>query len=179
MGKDKINIHNMTVISMFSALTVIGAFLSIPFSPVPISLQSLFVLLSGMVLGSKNGAISQLLYIFLGAIGLPVFSGFKGGLGILFGPTGGFLFGFVVSSYIVGKIIENYRKINILYYFITGLLGALIYYLIGIPQLSLITQIGIKESIMVGVMPFLIGDILKVLIASIIAVRIKFILELK
>jgi len=179
MNKNKMNIHQMIVVSFFAALTIIGAFLSIPFSPVPISLQTLFTLLSGMVLGSKNGAISQLLYIFLGAIGLPVFSGFRGGLGVLFGPTGGFLIGFVVAAYVVGKFTENSKKTNILFYFIAGLLGTFIIYLTGISYLSLITQIGIRESVMVGIIPFLFGDILKIIVASFIAFRLKFVVVIR
>jgi biotin transport system substrate-specific component len=108
-----------------------------------------------------------------------VFSGFKSGLGVLFGPTGGFLFGFVIAAYFVGKMIENNSKTNIINYFIAGLLGTLIIYFIGIFQLAIITQMGVMESIAVGVIPFLIGDILKVFIASFVAVRIKFILVFK
>lgn len=171
----QITIHQMILISLFVALTIVGAFISIPFTPVPISLQTLFTLLAGMVLGSKLGAISQLLYLFLGAIGLPVFSGFRGGLGVLFGPTGGYLIGFVIAAYTIGRFIENKKEINILYYLSVGLIGTLIIYLIGVLQLSLITQIGIRESILMGVIPFLIGDVLKIFIATFIAMRLKFV----
>jgi biotin transport system substrate-specific component len=174
----KITIRQMTLVSLFAALTAVGAFISIPIGIVPISLQNLFTFLSGMILGSKLGAFSQLIYILLGAVGLPVFSGFRGGLGILVGPTGGFLIGFVISAYIIGKLIEKLKEAGIWSYFTVGLLGAFIIYLTGIIQLLIITRIGIKEAVLVGVIPFLPGDCLKVIIASFLALRLKSVVSL-
>ena len=113
--------------------------------------------------------------MLLGVIGLPVFAGFKAGIGILFGPTGGFLFGFIISAYVIGKIIEVKKEKNIFYYFLAGIIGTVILYIIGVTQLSLITGIGIKKAIVVGMLPFLPGDILKVIAASFIAHKFKMI----
>jgi Uncharacterized conserved protein len=104
------NIRQMTLISLFAALTAVGGFISIPLYPVPLTLQTLFTLLAAMILGSVMGASSQIIYVLLGVIGLPVFAGFKAGIGILFGPTGGFLLGFIISAYIIGKIVELKKK---------------------------------------------------------------------
>ncbi|TFB08956.1 biotin transporter BioY [Candidatus Atribacteria bacterium MT.SAG.1] len=175
----KINIRQMTLISLFAALTAVGAFISIPIGPVPITLQTLFTLLAAMTLGSVMGASSQIIYVLLGIVGLPVFAGFKAGIGILFGPTGGFLFGFIISAYIIGKIIELKKEKNIFYYFLAGLIGTLIIYILGVTQLSLVTGIGIKKAIVVGMLPFLPGDILKIIVASFIASKLKPIIELK
>ena len=169
----KINIRQMTLISLFAALTAVGAFISIPIYPVPLSLQTLFTLLAAMTLGSVIGASSQIIYVMLGVIGLPVFAGFKAGIGILFGPTGGFLFGFIISAYVIGKIIELKKEKNIFYYFLAGIIGTIILYIIGITQLSLVTGIGIKKAIAVGMLPFLPGDILKIIAASFIARKFK------
>ena len=169
----KINIRQMTLISLFAALTAVGAFISIPLYPVPLSLQSLFTLLAAMILGSVMGASSQIIYVLLGVIGLPVFAGFKAGIGILFGPTGGFLFGFIISAYIIGKIVELKKEKNIFYYFLAGIIGTIIIYIIGITQLSLVTGIGVKKAITVGMLPFLPGDILKIIAASFIARKLK------
>ncbi|MDD3655878.1 MAG: biotin transporter BioY [Atribacterota bacterium] len=174
----KITIRQMTLVSLFAALTAAGAFISIPIGIVPISLQNLFTFLSGMVLGSRLGAFSQLIYILLGAVGLPVFSGFRGGLGILVGPTGGFLIGFVISAYVIGKLIEKLKEASIWSYFTVGLLGAFIIYLTGVIQLLIITRIGIKEAVLVGAIPFLPGDCLKVIIASFLALRLKSVVSL-
>lgn len=174
----KINIHQMILVSLFAALTAAGAFVSIPIGLVPISLQNLFTFLSGMVLGSRLGTFSQLIYILLGVVGLPVFSGFRGGLGVLLGPTGGFLTGFVISACIIGRLIENINDVRIWSYFVTGLLGIIIIYACGVTQLLIVTEIGFKEAVIVGVVPFLPGDLLKLIIASFLAVRIKSVVSL-
>ena len=175
----KMNIRQMTLISLFAALTAVGAFISIPLYPVPLTLQTLFTLLAAMTLGSVMGASSQIIYVLLGVIGLPVFAGFKAGIGILFGPTGGFLFGFIISAYVIGKIIEVKKEKNIFYYFLAGIMGTIILYIIGITQLSLVTGIGIKKAMTVGMLPFLPGDILKIIAASFIASKLKLINQLK
>ena len=174
----KINIRQMTLISLFAALTAVGAFISIPLYPVPLTLQTLFTLLAAMTLGSVMGASSQIIYVLLGIIGLPVFAGFKGGIGILFGPTGGFLFGFIISAYVIGRIIELKKEKNFFYYLLAGLIGTLIIYIAGIAQLSLVTGIGVKKAITVGMFPFLPGDILKVIAASFIASKLKLVIQL-
>jgi biotin transport system substrate-specific component len=174
----KINIHQMILVSLFAALTAAGAFVSIPIGLVPISLQNLFTFLSGMVLGSRLGTFSQLIYILLGVVGLPVFSGFRGGLGVLLGPTGGFLTGFVISACIIGKLIEKIDDARIWSYFVIGLLGIIIIYACGVTQLLIVTEIGFKEAVIVGVVPFLPGDLLKLIIASFLAVRIKSVVSL-
>jgi len=175
----KINIRQMTLISLFAALTAVGAFISIPLYPVPLTLQTLFTLLAAMTLGSVMGMLSQIIYVMLGVIGLPVFAGFKTGIGILFGPTGGFLFGFIISAYIIGKIIELKKEKNFFYYFLAGIIGTIILYIVGITQLSLVTDMGIKKALMVGMLPFLPGDILKIIAASFIASKLRPIIELK
>ena len=175
----KINIRQMTLVSLFAALTAVGAFISIPIYPVPLTLQTLFTLLAAMTLGSVMGASSQIIYVLLGVVGLPVFAGFKAGIGILFGPTGGFLFGFIISAYVIGKIIELKKEKNMFYYFLAGLLGTVIIYIIGITQLSLVTSIGVKKAITVGMFPFIPGDILKIIAASFIASKLKPTIELK
>ncbi|MBA7498816.1 Biotin transporter BioY [subsurface metagenome] len=173
----KINIRQMTLISLFAALTAVGAFISIPIYPVPLTLQTLFTLLAAMTLGSVMGASSQIIYVLLGIVGIPVFAGFKAGIGILFGPTGGFLFGFIISAYIIGKIIELKKEKNIFYYFLAGIIGTIILYIIGITQLSLVTGIGVKKALMVGMFPFLPGDILKIIAASFIASKLKLVIK--
>lgn len=171
----KINIRQMTLISLFAALTAVGAFISIPLYPVPLTLQTLFTLLAAMTLGSVMGASSQIIYVLLGIIGLPVFAGFKAGIGILFGPTGGFLFGFIISAYVIGKIIEAKKERNFFYYLLAGLSGMVIIYITGITQLSLVTGIGIKRALLIGALPFLPGDILKIIAASFIVHKFKMI----
>jgi len=169
----------MTLISLFAALTAVGAFISIPLYPVPLTLQTLFTLLAGMTLGSVLGATSQIIYVLLGVIGLPVFSSFAAGAGVLFGPTGGYLFGFIIAPYIIGKMIELKKEKNIFYYMLAGLSGTAIIYILGVAQLSLVANIGAKKALTVGMFPFLPGDILKIIAASFIASKLKPIIKLK
>ena len=104
-------VKTLAYISLLTALTTVGAIISIPlpFSPVPLTLQLPFTLISGVVLGPKYGAFCQLLYLALGAAGLPVFAQHRGGFNMLWGPTSGFLWGFVLSAYVTGWIAQRTR----------------------------------------------------------------------
>jgi len=97
-------------VSSFAILTAISAQISIPVQPVPFTLQTMIVLLAGAFLGAKNGAYSQLLYIFLGAVGLPIFAGGTMGFARLIGPTGGYLLAFPLAAYLVGYLTEKSKK---------------------------------------------------------------------
>lgn len=147
----------------FSFLTALGARVRIPlpFSPVPITSQVFFVLFSGALLGKEGGALSQLLYLALGSMGLPFFASGAGAL-YLFGPTGGYLVGFVVASYIAGCLIKpNTRP---LFVFFSLLIALLVIYLLGVFHLSLVLHIGLRKSIEMGMLPFLGVDIVKILL---------------
>ena len=100
--------------SLMAALTGVGAYIHIPIGPVPIVLSTLFVLLSGLLLGSRWGLASIALYLLVGAIGMPVFAGGKGGFAHFFGPTGGYLLGFALSAWVTGFISERSRGFLIL-----------------------------------------------------------------
>src|SRR3989344_4961015 len=108
-----LNIKGMVFAALFAALTAAVSPIKIPlgFTPVPITLQTLMVLLSGAVLGSRLGALSQFLYVLVGALGLPVFAGGGSGLGALLGPSGGYLISYPFAAFITGKMIEK-KKLN-------------------------------------------------------------------
>ena len=148
-------------VAIFTTLTTLGAFVRIPlpFTPVPLTLQTFFVLLGGAMLGSAAGSSSQSLYLILGASGLPVFAGARGGLSHLAGPTGGYLIGFVVAAYLVGKVVE--RKDSSIWLILAMLAGTGVIYLLGGLRLAHFLRIGIKQTLYLGVIPFLPGDILK------------------
>src|SRR6056297_3878217 len=117
---------------LFAALTSIGAYIYIPLpiSPVPITIQNFFVFTAGSVLGKKYGFLSQVIYVLIGTIGLPVFAGGTGGIGILFGPTGGYIFGFLAAGYIAG--IGKQKFLNKSLYMILGLAAI---YILGVSGL--------------------------------------------
>jgi biotin transport system substrate-specific component len=159
-----------------AALTAVGAYIHVPIGPVPIVLSTLFVLLAGLLLGSRWGLTSMGLYLLVGAIGIPVFAGGKGGFAHFFGPTGGYLFGYVLASWITGFISERARGLLILDIFAV-LVGSLAIYGLGVPWLKMVTQLSWPKTLMVGVVPFLIGDAVKASVAIILARAIRPVLK--
>ncbi|KUK16848.1 biotin transporter BioY, partial [Thermococcus sibiricus] len=104
--------REITYAALFAALTAVGAQIAIPLGTVPITLQVLFVLLSGLILGAKLGFLSQIVYLFMGAIGLPVFANFSGGLAYIYGPTGGYLISFPLAAFLAGLVSEKRKRIT-------------------------------------------------------------------
>jgi len=173
MTRNNSSLRRMVYAAMFGALTAIGSFLVIPLQPLPITLQTLFTGLSGVLLGGYTGALSQIIYVLLGIIGLPVFAGGKAGIGTLFGPTGGYLIGFIAGAYIIGKIIEARREPGLAWIALALVAGNLVIYTLGTIQLSIVTHFSLLKSLMVGVVPFLIGDLLKLLTAAWLALKLR------
>lgn len=162
--------------SLFAALTAVGAYIHIPIGPVPIVLSTLFVLLSGLLLGSCWGLASMALYLLVGAVGMPVFAGGKGGLAHFLGPTGGYLFGYVLASWLTGLISERSRGILIFEIF-SVLIGSLAIYSLGLPWLKIVTRMSWNKTLIVGMAPFLIGDGVKASVALILARSVRPILK--
>lgn len=163
----------MIYAAMFGAVTAVGAFIIIPLPPVPITLQTLFTALSGSLLGGSLGALSQVIYVLLGIIGLPVFAGGKAGLGVLFGPTGGYLIGFIVGSYIIGKLIEIKKDAGIFLIAIAMIIGFLVLYAIGVLHLSVVGKLSFAKAVSVGMIPFLIGDAVKIVVATFVTLKLR------
>lgn len=162
--------------SLFAALMAAGAFIAIPIGPVPIVLQNLFVLLAGILLGSKWGLISVGIYLLTGALGLPVFAGGTGGIARFAGPTGGYLIGFLPAVYIVGVICEKTRN-TLLFQIIAMIAGSIIVYACGVPWLKTVTGMAWPKALAVGFYPFLLGDALKIAAAVPIARALKGIIR--
>ncbi len=163
----------MTYAALFGAVTAAGAYLIIPFPLVPITLQTLFLNLAAAILGGRLGALSQTIYILLGIIGLPVFAGGKAGIGVLIGPTGGYLIGFVVAAYVIGKLIEMKERPGFVWMACSMVVGLVVIYLLGVIQLSLVAKLTVRKAVSVGVVPFLIGDALKIIVATLIAQKVR------
>jgi len=162
--------------SLMAALTAVGAYIYVPIGPVPIILSTLFVILSGLLLGSRWGLTSMALYLLVGAIGLPVFAGGKGGFAHFMGPTGGYLFGYLLASWSTGFISERSRGRMILD-ILAVIIGSLALYALGVPWLKMVTQISWTKALMVGVLPFLIGDAIKASVVLILARSVRPILK--
>ena len=146
----------------------------LPWTPVPITAQTFAVLCSGLILGKKYGCLSQILYIVLGIAFIPWFGGMTGGLDVFLGSTGGFLIGFIIASYFIGAITEKYAKArsfsrmavvigiaNFALIYIPGLAGLALWY-----SLTQGAAIGVVDLLMMGLVPFIVGDIVKILRAA-------------
>ncbi len=144
-------------VSLFAVLTAAGSYIIIPlpYSPVPVTLQNLFVMLSGVLIGGKAAFLSQCLYIIMGAAGLPVFAGGGSGIGYLLGPTGGFIAGFAAGALICGLLAERGRP------FFGMFTGWAVIYAIGVPALGAVTGRTLIEAAAIGFLPFIPGDIIK------------------
>lgn len=152
----------------FIALIALGSWVSVPFFPVPLTLQTLFVLLAGAVM-HRYAVIPVTLYILLGALGLPVFHNGIAGFGILLGPTGGYLIGFIPAALIVGLAYEAKSDRT----HVIGLaLATLIIYVFGISWLLYSTGMGIAAALAIGMIPFVLGDVAKASAAYLIAQRL-------
>jgi biotin transport system substrate-specific component len=162
--------------SLMAALAAVGAYIHVPIGPVPIVLTTLFVLLSGLLLGSRWGLASMALYLLVGAIGIPVFAGGKGGLAHFFGPTGGYLFGYVLGAWLTGLISERSRGL-LIGEIIATVVGSLAIYGLGLPCLKMVTHLTWPKTLMVGMIPFLIGDAVKASVALVLARAIRPVLN--
>lgn len=156
------------LVLLFANLTAVAARISVtlPFSPVPITGQTLMVLLAGAALGWRRGAASQLAYLAEGALGAPVFAGATFGLAVLVGPTGGYLVGFVAAAALVGWLIERGAGRQPITCVLTMLAGSAVVYAFGASWLSHFLGGGLAVTLAKGVLPFVPGDILKSLIAA-------------
>jgi biotin transport system substrate-specific component len=155
-------LYDAALVAGFSLIVALSAQVAIPlpFTPVPVTLQTLAVLLAGCLLGSGRGALAVLAYIGEGAAGLPVFSGGRAGVAHLLGPTGGYLLGFLAAAYIVGLLAERGTLRSWPGTLLTLVLGNVILYIPGVLWLGAYT--GMNKALTFGLLPFLVGDGLKI-----------------
>lgn len=156
-------------ITIFAILTAVAAQIAIPAKPVPFTLQTLMVLLSGALLGSRNGAYSQFLYLIMGIIGLPVFAQIPEaplGLARIFGPTGGYLLAFPIAAFLVGFLIE--RRKNYWSIVASMFMGELTVILLGVVYLSAFYTKNFEEALQVGAAIFSVWMVVKVFMAAVI-----------
>lgn len=164
--------------AFFAALTAICSQIAIPMIPVPINLAMFSVFIAGAILGPTFGALSQIIYVLLGAIGIPVFAGFSAGIGIIVGPTGGYIIGYVAAAWLTGFITQKFgiHKLKLITAMICGLI---LCYALGTIWFMFVTKTNLIGALMACVIPFLIGDSLKILIASLIVQRLISVSSLK
>ncbi|ANF21843.1 biotin transporter BioY [Thermococcus piezophilus] len=160
---------------LLAALTAVGAQISVPIGPVPVTLQVLFVLMSGLILRARLGLLSQLVYVVMGAVGLPVFANFHGGFAVIYGPTGGYIVAFPIAAYLTGLFTERLGRRGML---IGSILGVGIIYLLGWLRLGLFMGGDFEKAFLLGVTPFLPVDTVKAAVAIVIADRVRKAVEI-
>lgn len=152
-------LRSTTFVVLASFLIGLFAKVSIPFTPVPLTMQCTVILLLSALLGAKRAFAAVFLFLCQGAIGLPVFA-YGGGFHYLFGPTGGYLFAYLAAAYLVGHLAEKKERSSFEMFWILAV-GNSLFFLVGVPYLACF--IGMKQAIISGFLPFIIGDILKLL----------------
>lgn len=172
--------QDFAMVALFCALTAIGSFIAIPlpFSPVPLTLQTFFVLLSGIVLGPRKAALSQVIYLLSGFLGIPVFAQGTAGIGVLIGPTGGYLAGFVAAAWIVGWLTGTGQKNSSLpgsgRLIAALLIGQAAIYVPGLMWLKATLNLSFGQACVIGLLPFIPGDIIKTVCLIILTGRLRF-----
>ncbi|QIB70319.1 biotin transporter BioY [Aminipila butyrica] len=166
--------------AVFAAITGIcsGIIIPLPFTPVPITLATLAVMLTGSLLGSRYGSLSMIVYLLLGAFGAPVFKGYTGGFGNLVGPTGGYLLGYLLTAFLTGLIIEKLNKKNNLYIHAAAMaIGLSTCYLLGTAWFMFSTNTDLWTALVSCVLPFLLADALKITAGALLTVKLRAALD--
>lgn len=170
----KVKTKNLILIAIFAAITAVLSQIvfPLPFTPVPISLATFSVFMAGGLLGSAKGGASQLVYVLLGAAGAPVFAKLSGGFGIITGPTGGYIVGYIVAAFVIGLIKSRLPKV-IWCYAIAMAIGALCYFTLGTIWFMSLTGCKLDAALTMCVLPYIPGDLLKIALAAFLVKRLE------
>ena len=193
----------LVLCGVFAAIMAICSFITIPlgFTPIPINLATLGVFLTGGILGKKYGSISIAVYILLGAAGVPVFAGFKGGLGVIAGPTGGYIIGYLAAAFLIGLLTElifcrtsakkasgsckgkSYEaKMHTLRFaelILAIIAGLIVCYALGTAWFMISTGSGFGAAMISCVIPFLPGDAVKIIAGALLVQKLRPLISLK
>ena len=174
-AKSQFSVRSMVFTALFAALICVAAPFSIQVGPIPISLATFAIYLTGAILGGKRGMIATFVYIMIGAVGLPVFSGFRGGFGALFGPTGGYIIGYIPLVLITGIFAEmNIKKINRAVVTVIGMiLATAALYTFGTIWYMIVSGNDLITSLKVCVIMFIPGDAIKIVCATALSAPLK------
>ncbi len=184
----------LVLCGVFAAIMAVCSFITIPlgFTPIPINLATLGVFLTGGLLGKKYGSISIMVYILLGGVGVPIFAGFKGGLGVLAGPTGGYIIGYLAAVFLTGLLVEftfaktsagigankngsvtKYRTLRFIGIILAMIVGLAACYALGTAWFMISTGTGLGAAMISCVIPFLPGDAIKIIAAALLTQKLK------
>ena len=168
----KANVTQLTYTALMTALLCVLAPLSIPVASVPISASTFVISLAAVLLGSKYSMICVCLYLLIGMVGVPVFAGWRSGISVILGPTGGYLIGYLFIALFTG-IFMKYGKEKLVMIIIGMVLGTVSCYVIGTAWLAYELSLDLRAALMAGVIPFIPGDIIKIVVCAVISIPIK------
>jgi biotin transport system substrate-specific component len=174
VDQESMDLRRLVHISLFTAFIIVGGYLSIPLplSPVPIVLADFFVMLAGLLLGGRGGAASVGLLILFSLIGLPVLAGGGTGIAAYLGPTGGYILGYLVCAFMAG-LISNHGKPKMIKDLSALVVGNLLLYTLGVSWLKYSVKLTWEEAIAFGVLPFLTGMVIKIIVAVILGSMLR------
>lgn len=164
--------RSLVTVGMFAAIICVFAPFTVPVGPIPISLATFAIYLAAAVLGGKKGTAAVAVYILIGSVGIPVFSGFGAGIGKILGVTGGYIVGYIPCAYVAGTIIDRFQDKRI-YYPIALILGTAVLYIFGTVWFMFQTGNSLYDSLIACVIPFLIGDAVKIAVASAVSIKLR------
>lgn len=174
-AKERNKVYPLAMTAVMTAVTCVLAPMAIPIGPVPISFTNLAIYISLYTLGWKRGTLSYLVYVLIGAVGVPVFSGFSGGLGKLFGPTGGYIIGFIPMAVLAGLVIDKYRNRGV--QMAAMIVGTAVCYAFGTAWFCVVMDSTVSAALAMCVFPFIPGDLAKMVIAMLVGPMIRSRLE--
>ncbi len=173
----KLKIRDMLVSALFAAVTVVFAQISIPTGNIPFTFSLLAVFVTSMVLGGRRAFWAMFIYIALGAAGLPVFAGFRGGLSVILGPTGGYILSYIIMAPVMGYLAGRERSCGRIKMMLIMLVGLLICYALGTAQFMIIRQTGLLATLSLTVFPFVAFDLVKIIGASVLSFELRKVLK--
>ena len=170
--KLNLSIKEITLVGMCAALMAIFSQLSIPlpFTSVPVTLQIFGLVVLSVIVGAKIATLSIIIFVLLGSIGLPVFANFSGGFGVIVGPTGGYIIGFIIMAFLIGYASSKQNKILL---FIAAYIGVTADLLIGTLYLKIVAGMNLQSALIAGLYPFIIKDFITIAIAVLIGLKVK------
>jgi biotin transport system substrate-specific component len=169
-------VRDMVAAALIAALMAATGWVSIPLGTVPVTLQTMCVALAALLLPAGWAAASMALYVVLGAVGVPVFAGGEAGLGVVLGPTGGYLVGFVAAAGIASFVRESTHRAKapqLLADIMAGIILLAVIYIIGTAWLAYSLHLSLAKAVLAGVVPFVLGDAAKVGVAIMLATAIR------
>lgn len=168
----KIKTRELAMCALFAALTAVLSQISVPVGPVPVNLALISVFVAAGLLGARYGALSQVVFVLMGAVGLPVFAGFMGGISGVLGPTGGYIVGYIACAFVTGLITGRFGK-SMKASVLAMCAGLIVTYTMGTLWYSYVTQTGFVAALSLCVVPFLPGDALKIVLSAVLVKRLS------